>query len=308
MQRARVKRSKRVKTFLEDTRTLATLPVDRRHIALALEEYCFDAQLLTLSRLYRTSRKSYRDLGGRFASRISSGARSLDQGLFDDSIDYSPAESEVLWLKDNIDSLAEPDAEVDALLRFNDSSLFHEQNHRILWRLLPPAPREEQSVKRYLNFAESLVVALDIALAEEVGRSLSLPLQRVGLLYRQPGKNRWQAKSKAEYRQYLLAIVFATYCFLTLIENDDVVKAVNYVLPNQKQINKDAVACSLGLSEKFALVTSPNWQRKYWQHAGLKLSELQRESTEKPLVLPDDLLDLDAELFLARRVLKHYGL
>ncbi len=302
-----VKMSKRVRRFLDDAHTLAALPVAKKYRPLVVDEYSFDAQLLTMSRLYRASRQFYRDLGGRFAARISCEARSLDGGLFAEEIEFAPAETELLWFKDHHGQVHDLEAEVSGLLRFNEISLFHEQNHRVIWLLLPPAPDTQVDLKRYLNFAESLVVALDIALAEATG-ALAVPFQRMNLLYRRPGKNTWHRRPKAEYRRYLTAVAYATYCFLGLVENKDVIKAVDYALPNQKEINRDAVRCSLGLSERFALVTNPTWQNSFGEFALSRLEVIQAKSKEPKLVLPADPLDFEAEFSLAQRVFKHYGL
>ena len=68
-------------------------------------------------------------------------------------------------------------------LRTYSTSLFHEQNHRILWKLLPPAPVEKNALRRYLNFAESLVITLDMALGDELGAKLAPLFYLTGVTY-----------------------------------------------------------------------------------------------------------------------------
>lgn len=300
----------RLKKFLKDVEVLNGLPAARKYSKLILEEYPFDNQLLNLSRLYRLSRKFYFSLGGFFSRKICSTMRSLSaQDLFKDEIDFTPALSELLWFKEHVDEVTDPETEIEALMRFNDISLFHEQNHRVVWRLLPPAPSEEQDLRRYLNFAESLVVTLDIALGDEVGKKLSPVFERMNLLYRPSGDDKCFTELKKEdYRKYLLSVVCATYFTLELINSEDILKAVDYILPNQKKINKYAVNRGLQLNEHFTRITNPQWQRLYLKSAARKLKKMHVDSIEDTFYLSEDPLDIEVELFYARRVLDYYGL
>ncbi len=302
-----MKRASTARRFVADLEILSRLPRSACHSALVVEEYPFDHELLTLSRLYRTSRKAYLALGGAYVPRLACAARSLAGDLFENEIYYPPAHSEVMWFKDHHRELAEGEAEAEAaaLLRFNEISVFHEQNHRVVWTLLPPAPTRERELRRYLNFAESLVVTLDAALADEAG-TLSGAFQRMSLLYRRAADNRWHARSRAKYRSYLLAVFCATYCVLELVENADVAKAVDYLLPGQPKINRDATRFSLELSERFALVTSQQWQRRNWRTARTKLKRLRDDAPA--LRLAADPLDLGPELGVVGHVLEHYNL
>jgi hypothetical protein len=288
---------------------LSALPVSKKHAKLVLNEYPFDAQLLHASRLYRESRKLYLSLGGTYAAKVCSTMRSLSaQDLFKDEIEFTPASSELMWFKDHHHEVADPEAEVKALSRFNEISVYHEQNHRVLWRLLPPAPKEERDLCRYLNFAESLVVSLDLALGDELGRKASPIFERTKAIYRPGGEHSWHRKPRAEYRRYLLALICTTYYALEILHNDDILKAVDYVLPGQKKMNREAVRRGLELSELFTRVTNPEWQARYWKSAGMKLKEMHKGAKEEPLYLPEDPLDLEAEFFYAHRVFDFYGL
>ncbi len=300
---------KNVKNFLKDLKTLSGLPVSKKYSELVLPEYPFDLQLLAASGLYRKSRSFYLGLGGAFQPRLCSTMRSLSaQDLFKDEIDYTPSFSQMLWFKDHFAEIYDPAEELNAMMNFSDISLFHEQNHRVIWRLLPPAPIAELEINRYLNFAESLVVMLDIALADEIGKEFSLAFERVSVLYRPGDGNKWHSKSKLEYRRYLLSFFCATYCVLELIDPRDVLKALNYILPDRKEMNKSATKRALQINEHFSRITNPEWQKRYWKSSGLKLKKLHAGKKEPVLILPNQALDLESELFYVHRVLEHYSL
>jgi hypothetical protein len=298
-----------MKSFLKDLEVLCGLPASKKYQKLQLSEYPFDAQLLNLSALYRESRKLYLSLGGTFIPSVCSTMRSLSaQDLFKDEISYTPVMSELAWFKDNLSDVSDPEIEMEALGRFNGISVYHEQNHRVVWRLLPPAPMEERDVCRYLNFAESLVVILDLALGDELGKSVSPVFERMKVIYRPGGKSKWHESSKKEYRQYLLALLCTTYYALEMINYEDIQKAVDYVLPGQKKMNKEAVVRGLELSEHFTRITNPLWQERHWKIAATKLKKMHKGSKEEPLYMPEDPLDLEAEFFFAHRVFDYFGL
>ena len=299
----------KVKNFLTDTKKLSALPCLKKYAKLALNEYPFDHQLLTASCIYRVSRKHYIELGGRYSEKISSTMRSLStQDLFKNEIDYTPSFSEMKWFVDHLDDVADAFAEMSALSQFNEISLFHEQNHRVIWPLLPPAPPEERDICRYLNFAESLVVTLDIALGDELGEKLSTVFERMKVIYRTGARTRWIDQPKELYRRYLLAILCSTYFVLELINPEDILKAVDYVLPGQKKMNRDAVRRGLNINELFTRITNPQWQEREWKKSSIKLAAIHHGSDKDPLYLPDDPLDLEEEFIIARRVFDHFGL
>ena len=299
--------SKSTAQFLKDLTTLSELPTTKKFAAITLPEYPFDAQLLKQSTLYHRSRSEYIALGGRFSPRVSSMMRSLSaQDLFADQIDYSPTFSEMLWFMQHSNEVANPDAEVKALKQFNENSLFHEQNHRVIWHLLPRPEKGRARLRRYLNFAESLVVTLDLALGDQLGRKLSGPFERMNLIFRPAGQDRWHLKSKVIYRNYLLALFCTTYFALELIHQDDILKAVNYVLPGQKKLNSDAVRRGLELSHLFTKNTNPQWQNLNWKSAQKKLSKLHAKSNDEPFKIAEDPLDLNFEFVLVRSILDFF--
>lgn len=298
-----------MKFFLNDLEVLSAMPTSKKHDSLWLEEYPFDLQLLTASRLYRESRRSYVELGGTFSPRISSTMRSLSaQDLFADDIDYTPSFTEIEWFRDHHREISDPEDEVAALARFNEISLFHEQNHRVIWRILPPVPIAERDVSRYLNFAESLVVMLDLALGDELGAKISTTAERLKVVYRTGRESKWKKQGKPVYRRYLLAIQCATYFVLEMINPEDVLAAVNFVFPGQKVMNADAVRRSLDINELFTRVTNPEWQKRNWKTVRRKLAPLHADSRLEPLRLPKDSLSLDDEFAITRGVLTAFGL
>lgn len=298
-----------VRNFLKNANTLFAIPAPLKYPKLVVNELPFDLQLLNTSSLYRKSRQLYLKLGGKFSSRICSTMRGLSsQDLFKDDIDYSPALSELLWFRDYGHNVSDAIEQIAALIRFTEISIFHEQNHRVIWRLLPPIPESQYEIFRYFNFAESLVVTLDMALGDQLGRKLSAIFERMKIIYHPGGEDGYAAKSKAEYRKYLLAILTTTYYALETLHNDDIPKAVDYVLPGQKQINRVAVKRALQLSELFTRVTNPQWQNIYWKIGQKKLRRLQKNSKEASLCLPKDPLDLENEFLIADRIFEYFGL
>ncbi len=294
--------------FISDVKFLSRQTKSGKWRSLVVEEYPFDHQLLSLSKVYRHSRKSYVGLGGEFSRKVSSTMRSLSaHDLFKDEIEYSPCFTEMTWFADHAEEVFDPAAEVEALTRFSDISLFHEQNHRIVWRLLPPAPKDPGALSRYLNFAEGLVATLDVVLADELGKKISPVFERLKVIYRIGGNTRWKTKGKKDYRRYLLAFLYATYLALELVHDDDILKATDYVFPKQGKINREAVSRALELSELFTRVTNTEWQKRNLRSSGTKLAKLHRGSRIEALVLPPDPLDIDGELEIAGRVLAYFG-
>ena len=298
-----------LKSFLKDLRQLLLLPTANKYKKISISEYPFDLQLLTASTLYRQSRSSYRKLGGVFSPRVSSTMRGLSaQDLFKNEIDFTPSHSEMAWFNVHFNEIVDPYEQVVALTRFNEISVFHEQNHRVIWQLLPPAPEEQRDFCRYLNFAESLVVTLDLALGDELGLKISPVFERMKVIYRDGGRAPFKKSSKKIYRQYLLAILCATYFILELIHTDDILGALNYIFPAQKKMNRLAFLRSLEINELFTRVTNPQWQERLWKISLTKLKKIQAQSMEQALYLPEDPLDLEEEFIIADRIFDYYGI
>jgi hypothetical protein len=298
-----------IKLLLKDIKTLFELPTSLKYSKLVLHEYPFDLQLLSLSSIYRQSRKMYLQLNGKFSPSICSTMRGLSsQDLFENEIQYTPSLSELTWFRDYGYAVSNASEEIQAFIHFNEISIFHEQNHRIIWRLLAPAPSEQKDMRRYLNFAESLVVTLDLAFADQLGLKNSKAFERVKMIYRPAGQDLYAKKSKSDYRQYLLAIFACTYYLLENIYPKDILKAVNYILPGQKKMNGAAVRRGLQLSEIFTSVTNPQWQNLYWRSGSEKLARIHKNNKEALLYLPEDPLDLKEEFYLVKQILAEFNL
>ena len=288
-----------VKKFLSDVKVLTELPILNKFQNLFLSEYPFDRQLLSLSPLYRESRQAYLKIGGKFTPSVCSTLRSLTtHDLLKNDIEFTPAQSEMMWLYENASHMSDAEEQIKAVKHFHDISIFHEQNHRIVWSLLPPAPIDKDNL--------SLVVSLDLALADQVGPELSKVFERMCLLYRPAGPVNLGKLSKKEYRQYLISSFCSTYFALERMRNHDVLKAVNYVLPKNKEFNKQAVARGLELNVDFTEVTNPQWQELYWQSSAMKLKAMHQNSKKPVLFLPADPLDLDTEFKLAERIFDYF--
>lgn len=302
-----MKQLNQIKVFVNDVKTVLQLPASKLPKSLIISEYPFDVQMLSTSPLYFASRKAYLKLGGKFVSAVCSTMRSLStQDLFKNEIHFSPMHSEMLWFYENAFNLADADEQLQAIQHFHAISIFHEQNHRVVWQLMPKAPTDKINLRRYLNFAESLVVMLDLALADQINPKVSKALERMSLLYRPAGSVKLQSLSTNDYRQYLKAAFTATYCTLERIHGEDVVKVVNYVLPENKKLNKQAVARGQELNQDFTEVTNPGWQELYWQSAAVKLKEIHKKSKQSVLILPEDPLDLDTEFNIVEKVLNYF--
>ena len=299
--------SKSVKNFLRDAKSLFRLPVSEKYAGLILEDHPFDEQLLNLSHLYRVSRRAYLAINGTYQKKLCSTMRSLSShDLFTSEIEYTPALSELRWFTDYSDKIADSADQVAALKRFNDIALFHEQNHRIVWQMLPPAPVKKDGLRRYLNFAESLVVTLDAALGDEVGKKLSVVFERMNVLYRPGGESRFCKSPKAQYRRYLISFFCATYFLLERLHKRDILKAVNYLFPDDLRLNRDAVKRALELNESFVTVTNPQWQELYWKSAAKKLQKIHDHKQTAALNLPPDPLDLGAEISFMHQLLDYF--
>lgn len=300
---------KELNQFIQEAQNLFALPISKKYAEISLSEYPFDLQLLSLSPLYRKSRQLFLLNGGSFIPTVCSTMRSLSSPeLFKNEIAFTPIASELHWFSNHWQETPEPLEMMRSLQDFSAISLFHEQNHRILWPLLPPAPEEQRDICRYLNFAESIVVTLDLALGDEVGATHSPALERFKTLYRPSGTADWKNFNKKQRRQYLHALLYTTYLALELVEPADIPKAVNYLFPQSKATNKQTVKRGLELSELFTLNTNRNWQARHWKAASNSLAEFHRESLEDVLYLPEDPLDLDEEFNIADRVFDYFGL
>jgi len=232
----------------------------------ALPGQPFDAFLLEISPLFRRSRARFLAQGGKFESRFVTSPRSLSSAiLLENRIQYSPTEDELLW---QATDPAERGND-DALLRLvgYSTSLFHEQSHRILWKILPPpADRTEAGLSRYLNLVEAIVVGLDMALGDELGPKLSSLGYLTGTLY-DPGSYAGFANAR-ERRNYLHVAIRATYLALELHEKKDVRRALrgwasHWMPALRREAFDHAILRALRLDSAFIRITNLLWQDKH---------------------------------------------
>ena len=213
-------------------------------------------------------------------------------------IEYSPIEKELVWsATDSIES-----KHLDRLLKMRtySSSLFHEQNHRILWKMLPPPPRlvkDRGALQRYLNFAESLVITVDMALADHLGPRLASLFYLTGVTY-DPGTSvRTELKSARQYRNYLQAALHATYLNLELYDPSEIPRVISTLFPHLESYAERAARRSLNLDRAFVERTNLRWQRK---NREIVLKKLARKS-ESPLELSDDPMNQVQQYLLAEK-------
>lgn len=249
-----------------------------------LAEYPFDAHLLVLSPLYRKSRSLYAKNGGKFRSTLVSSARTLNSPiLLEQTIEYTPIAHEFIWAAtDRIERKSF--AKFDDLRRFIPS-LYHEQNHRILWRMLPPPPKSAAALRRYLNFAESLVITTDMALGDELGSILGSFFTSLGLTY-DPGTTvRNVAKNSRVYRNYLQACLHATYLNLEGYKAALIAKVVYALYSNlDPTLITRALNRAAALNRGFITKTNLVWQRKHHK----AVIEMLAHKNKTPLTLADD--------------------
>lgn len=210
--------------------------------------------------------------------------RSLSSAiLLENRIQYSPTEDELLW------QATDPAERTndEALLRLvgYSTSLFHEQSHRILWRILPPpADRKPGGLSRYLNLVEAIVVGLDMALGDELGPKLSALGYLTGTLY-DPGSYA-DFENARERRNYLQVAIRATYLALEFHEKKDVQRALRGWAPHwmpslRGEAFDHAINRALRLDTAFIRVTNPLWQDKHLAAFGRFISTRHRKGGKK---------------------------
>src|SRR5262249_23611656 len=145
-------------------------------------------------------------------------------------------------------------------IRNYTSSLFHEQNHRLLWNFLPPPPSYREGILRYLNLTEALVIAMDMALGDELGSKLARVFYLSVAIYDPGTEFRFQKNvSKSQYRDYLKVAFYSTYLILQGEDPGVVLKTIEALFP-KLDLAKNAISRANQLDASFIEVTNPNWQ------------------------------------------------
>jgi len=282
----------------------------------------FDRLLLQLSPIYRRSRELFLSCGGIHTPSLHSSPRSLASlSLVSRQIEYSPLEAELIWTAtDPTESRTRPERLLD--LRTWVTGVFHEQNHRVLWNLLPPPLRGGEALRRHLHFAESLVVMLDMALADSLPRALSEGLYQVGSIY-DPGtpwldelrRARFPARRTQRYHwNALQAACEATFLNLELFDPEQIPGHITAIFPTEsappatrgtQSLITRAAQRALRLDRLFVEQTNPEWLRKQGAKAGKALLKL-KSPGGPDLNLGRDLDGFPARNLHSERVLSHY--
>ena len=314
------------KALVRTIRFLADQTPARPH-PLELAGQPFDRLLLNLSPLYRRSRELFLRFDGTFEPHLHSSPRSLASlSLVSRHIEYSPVEREMVWTAtDQIESSTRPERLLD--LRTWVTGVFHEQNHRILWRVLPPAPkRAGEALRRYLHFAESLVVMLDMKLADGIPAEISHALYQAGSIYDPGTESRRELerlfKDTKKVERYhwnaLQAACEATFLNLELFSPAEIAPHVEMLFPLESaprprrgpSLIRRSAERALRLDRLFVESTNPQWLRKH----GSKASELlaRTQTSRSPLNIPQE-MDLGrgtegyfSRNLLSERVLEHF--
>ncbi|MDR3606107.1 MAG: hypothetical protein P4M08_01865 [Oligoflexia bacterium] len=270
---------------------------------LRVEEQPFDAHLLSLSALYARARSLFFESGGSFRPSMVSSPRSLGSPtLLEARVDYSPVESEYFWSV--LDPIEKRNSRHVLGVRAFVTSLFHEQNHRTLWSVMPPAPREPKDLKRYLNFAESLVIALDMALGDELGPRIANLFYLTGTTYDPGSTVRQEIGSRRAYKNYLHAAAFAVYLNLELYDPKQVGRALAALFPGLGEYSVRAAGRGGNLDLAFIWKTNPTWQRKHLP----AVAEALCKKGNPGLRLPDNPLDNREYYLFAERWFGAFGL
>lgn len=277
----------------------------------ALPDQPFDRHLLAASPLFRASRGAYLAAGGEFRATLVSSPRTLSSPiLLEPEIEYSPIERELFWAA--TDPHESKRDEHLLTLRTYVASLYHEQNHRVLWKHLPPAPSSFEETCRYLNLAESVIVALDMALGDELGPELAGFFYLSGATYdpgtsvrREIEKSLPRAKAARAYRNYLHAALHATYLNLELFDPREIPGVIRALYENLgPELADRASRRALNLDRAFVERTNPTWQKKHAREVSRKL----KRAGEPALRLKDSPVQDPIAYLQAERAFERMGL
>jgi hypothetical protein len=270
----------------------------------------FDRHLLRISPLYRRSRRLFRETGGKFVPDYMSKVRMLTSPtLIDPDIHYTPYADEIVWVTSSKTFVKAFDPLVLKAMKESITAIYHEQNHRILWHLLPPPGPRRKAFKRYLHFAESIVVALDTACSNELGRSLGLVFNQCGVLVTIGNRTVFeQVPSAAAYRRYLVAHAFSNYLNLELYVPRQVITFVAGQFSDLGQLATHAAEDAIGsLDVDFIRTTCPSWEG---QHSDVALQKLRARALDgvPTLTMPEDPSDKALFEHVANRIFALYGI
>jgi hypothetical protein len=222
----------------------------------SLVEHPFDSWLLQKSSLYAWSRKQALKNKIQFTPALLSSERSLGSiSLLAPVIQYSPLRSEIEFRLSGKDA-ARRVTEVRSWV----TSIYHEQNHRNLWKIFPLCPKGRLAIRRYLNLVESLVVVADMALADALPADAARALYSIQCIYDPGSEARRELDDPLSYRIYLRAAIEATY--LTL-ERYDPKKSLEHMQRIYGEIGARATKRAQRIDPAFVFKTNPLWQSKH---------------------------------------------
>lgn len=276
---------------------------------LVLADQPLDPWLIQNVPLYKRSRALYLKMNGRFKPATISLARSITSpSLIVPYLEYNPIAREVAWSFS--DSIQKKQRKHLEMIKLFTTNVFHEQNHRILWRLMAEngayCPQTPDEARRYMNLAESFAVTLDHALTDSLGVQNAKYLFKRRLIYSRPSDflTRYQPTYE-QYRTYLHAGAHAAYLRLTGVRRDVLFKTMYRLFQGaDKRHITHATQRAYGIGSNFITFVNPHWQR---QHMDKVMQQFRAPRGKKSLCLaPWQQDDRKLTQPLLELVLDHY--
>ena len=275
---------------------------------LELRGQFIDRHLLWISPLYRRSRQLFLQTSGNFVPSYLSLVRALTSPtLIDPNIHYTPYQDELVWVTSRGSFLKAFDPLFLKTMKETITPIYHEQNHRILWNILPPPGPDYRTFKRYLHFAESIAVALDAACSNELGRPLGQIFNLCGVLANFGDPTAFQTMNRPTYRRYLKAHAYSNYLYMELYQPRQVIEFIcrhfrDDLGPLALHAAEDAIG---GLNIDFVRVTCPSWENQHLRYAHKQLRK-RAEAEASTLTMPADFRDLIVFERMAERLFVLY--
>ncbi|MBL7713923.1 MAG: hypothetical protein JNL01_00560 [Bdellovibrionales bacterium] len=260
-----------------------------------------DLEMLAEFPLFLKSRKLFLKLGGSFNKAVVSCLRSLNTDeVIRKQITYSPIEDELVWIaSQKWKKRANEDRAWECVRQFG-LVLYHEQNHKILWSLVaPPKDRTPASMRKYVNWCESVVVCLDQLLSDQVGGNFSGILKQLLILYH--SAKPYGKDFPISERQRLEVMLVGTYYILQGMTRPLAEEIVLQSFPNLPKAPLKKLARSVvQLNPRFVLETNPKWQYNFLQDVPGR--------SDAPISFspPKNFLDTRALIRPLEQVLKHF--
>ena len=275
---------------------------------LELRGQFLDRHLLWISPLYRRSRKLFLQTNGNFVPSYMSLVRALTSPtLIDPDIHYTPYQDELVWVTSRASFLQAFHPRLLKAMKETVTPIYHEQNHRILWDILPPPGPDYRAFKRYLHFAESIAVALDAACSNELGHPLGQIFNNCGVLANFGDATLFQTvTNRSTYRRYLIAHAYSNYLNMELYQPRQVIEFIcrhfGDLGPLAKHAAEDAIG---GLNVDFVRITCPSWENQHLRYAFERLRR-RAKTGALTLTMPVDIGDSTVFESMAQRLFVLY--